>query len=411
MRSRFLSSNYFIICGIGLLIAGCSESSRYGFVVENPNNFNVEHTAVSISLSEFPEASIPDYFQLLDQNGNKIPYQLDDLDQDGKPDILFLQLSLKANSSSSLSFKKVNEPPSFDSKTDAVFKIRDEADPESMQIGEDFRSVDSFTEQEDLQQDNGIIFLEGPGWESNLIGYRFYFDDRNRFDIFGKSSYDPALANITEEYHSRRDWGADVLKVSSTLGIGTPALFKDGTFHAIEKTGLKTLEIIADGPLRSIIKVSYPDWEVDGSSMDAELELEIHANHRYTEVRLTTSGSNDNFATGLVMHPNIENIVVNQSPEDSYMSGYTWGKQTDLDEELGMAVIIPGSLNPAYEGEIEDTYTFSMTSKDSSIRYLLMAAWEFEPESTNLVDETGFENYMNQAANQWTSPLVVTIQK
>ncbi|MCG8372807.1 MAG: DUF4861 domain-containing protein [Balneolales bacterium] len=392
----------------GALILGCIPRSETSLIVENSNAFDVQNGAVSIPLSDL---SLPDYFLVMDTEGNEIPYQLDDLDQDGTTEVLFLQLSVAANSTKLISIREAEKAPVYPQKTDAVFKIRNEADPENMQVGEDFVSVNSYSESVDLQQDNGLIFLEGPGWESDLIGYRFYFDDRNRFDIFGKSTYDPALASITEEYHTRRDWGADVLKVSSTLGIGTPALFKNRTFHAIEKTGLKTLDIIADGPLRSIIRVEYPGWEVENTMMNAELELEIHANHRYTEVRLATNTGDTQFATGLVMHPNINDIVILQNSNDLYSTGFTWGNQTDLDEELGMGIVIPNTLNPVYEGEIQDTYTFSMNSENSSISYLFMAAWEFEPEATNLGGESGFRAYLTQVAEQWISPLKVTTEQ
>lgn len=385
------------------MLNGCSANDHVEFEISNPNDFGVENAAVTISIDG---TELPTHFKIVDNDGNSYPYQLDDLDKNGSTEELFLQISLDANSSKILAVQETSEAQRFDSKTDFTIKVRDKADPDNMQVGSDFESVEKYTETYDYKQDNGLIFLEGPGWESDLIGYRFYFDDRNRFDIFGKSTPELSLSNITENYHDRRDWGADVLKVSSTLGIGTPAYFKEGKFYTIEKTGTKSMEILADGPLRSILKVSYPEWEIDGKTVDTEMELEIHANHRYTELRLSTDSDDMTFATGLVMHPNIDEIILKDSPSYSY--GYTWGDQTDLDEGLGMAVIIPEKFNPGFEGELQDTYTFSLNPVNSSIKYRFLAAWELEPEQVRINGVNDFEKYIEQVAKQWQKPLSVT---
>lgn len=385
------------------IMSGCSTQNQIEFEVSNPNDFRVENAPVSISIDG---DKLPVHFKIVDSEGNSYPYQLDDLDRNGIPEELFVQLSLDANSSRTLVVQETSEAQRFDSKTDITIKVRDEADPDNMQVGSDFESVERYTETYDYKQDNGLIFLEGPGWESDLVGYRFYFDDRNRFDIFGKSTPELSLSGITENYHERRDWGADVLKVSSTLGIGTPAYFKDDKFYVIEKTGIKSMEVIADGPLRSILRVNYPEWEIDGKTVDAVMELEIHANHRYTELRLSTDADDMTFATGLVMHPNISEIILKDTPSYSY--GYTWGDQTDLNEGLGMAVIIPETHNPNYEGELQETYTFSLNPVNSSIKYRFLAAWELEPKQVRITDVKEFETYIEQVAKQWQKPLSVT---
>lgn len=381
----------------------CTKTNYSGFLIENPNNFSTEYSSVTIpySIDNFPTS-----FVLVDQNGTEIPYQLDDLNQDGNPEVLFFQISLDANSSSTISVQETENKPEYAFNTDITIKVRDIKDPENMQVSRDFQSVQQYTETFDFKQDNGLIFLEGPGWESNLIGYRLYFDDRNRIDIFGKSTSKLALNDISETYHERREWGADILKVGASLGIGTPALFADGKFFTIENTGTKSLKILSDGPLRSILQVSYDDWEINNQKTDVILQLEIHANHRYTELRLDTDLEDVEFATGLVMHPAIQEIVTQS--RDTYSYGYTWGKQTDLDETLGMGIIIPQELNPKYQGELQETYVFSMANDKSDITYRFLGAWELEPENVRINTETDFETYINQVAKQWQSPLKVT---
>ena len=402
---RFLNKYYSVILILTFfsLTSACNENNFAQFKIENNNSFDTEYAPVSILLTsnEFPE-----FFKLIDDGENEIPYQLDDLDRNGIPEQVFLQLSIPANSYKTISVIKTDKAPFYESKTDITIKVRDQKNLENMQVSDDFNSVDKYTEEFDYKQDNGLIFLEGPGWESNLVGYRLYFDDRNRIDIFGKSTEDLSLNNITETYHERRHWGADVLKVSSSLGIGTPSLLSDGTFYTIEKTGIKSMEVISDGPLRSILNITYPDWEVNNQVSDVTIQLEIHAHHRYTELRLSSDLDKATYATGLVTHPNISEMK--RANNEFYSYGYTWGDQTDLNEGLGMAVIIPSEYKPNYEGEFQESYVYSLKNQNSFISYRFLAAWELEPENIRLKSEQEFQSYINQVAKQWQMPLKVT---
>jgi len=192
------------------------------------------------------------------------------------------------------------------------------------------------------------------------------------------------------------------LKVGSSLGIGAPALFRDGSFRAIETTGTKSIRTIADGPLRTILEVSYPDWEVDGEKVQATMELEIHARHRYSIVRLTTDIDEPVFATGLVTHPNAPEIVI--FSHEAFTTAYTWGDQSDLNEGLALGLVLSNSENPTYEGEINDTHVFSLNGK-SGMEYIIMAAWELEPEYIRIQNEPELTEYMNRVGRHWASPI------
>ena len=44
-----------------------------------------------------------------------------------------------------------------------------------------------------------FIRYEGPGWESDKVGYRFYLDWRNAIDIYGKKVPDMVLQNVGQD--------------------------------------------------------------------------------------------------------------------------------------------------------------------------------------------------------------------
>lgn len=176
-----------------------------------------------------------------------------------------------------------------------------------MQVGDDFEEVDFYSIPADLKQDNGLVFLEGPAWESNLVGYRYYIDDRTRFDIFGKTTNELVLNHVSGDYHEIGDWGADILSVGSSLGMGSPAVLTDTGLRTIDNVEEKFIEIVTDGPLRSIMKTTYMGWSLPDKSVDLIMNLEILAHHRYTKLSIETTSEEllKNLTTGLVKHPTL----------------------------------------------------------------------------------------------------------
>ncbi|MEO1021002.1 MAG: DUF4861 family protein [Bacteroidota bacterium] len=395
----------FSLCSI-LLFTGCSEPASIELQVANPGQYDQAKAPVSISLAELGD--LPAAFEIVDDSGVSIPYQLDDLNGDGTTDVLFTLVSITANSTSTLSIRAVETMPTFPTQTDAVIKVREQPDPESMQLGDDFERVDSYTEPFNFTQDNGLIYLEGPAWESNLVGYRFYFDDRNRFDIFGKSTEEPALGSITENYHALADWGADILKVGSSLGMASPALYENNTLELIERTGTNRVEVVTNGPLRSILRVYHPEWKTQNHTLNAVTELEIHAHHRYTELRLNVDGADKDlpFATGLIRHPDAAQFV--ELEIDNSKAGYTWGVQSDQGHTLGMAVMVPGEFEPSISDADPESHLIPFTSKNGAIRYRFLAAWELEPQSVRIEDEAAFRELVKEENVLMTQPVTIT---
>ena len=103
-----------------------------------------------------------------------------------------------------------------------------------------FKPVKSLKVDEKHTDHSFDIQFEGPGWESDKIGYRLYLDWRNAIDIFGKKTDKMVLQNVGldgfDSYHEMQDWGVDVLKVGDALGIGTLAFWNGEKAVRVEKT-------------------------------------------------------------------------------------------------------------------------------------------------------------------------------
>jgi hypothetical protein len=62
-------------------------------------------------------------------------------------------------------------------------------------IGGDFENVNYLRVPDEHTDHSYYIRYEGPGWESDLVGYRFYLDWRNATDVFGKKTPENGVAS------------------------------------------------------------------------------------------------------------------------------------------------------------------------------------------------------------------------
>jgi len=112
---------------------------------------------------------------------------------------------------------------------------------------------------------SNYIKYEGPGWESDKIGYRFYLDWRNAVSIFGKTKPYLILHEVgidgNESYHNMQHWGMDILKVDRSLGVGSFGYWTGNRAFRVEIYDSIISRITADGKLRSQVKTTYFGWD------------------------------------------------------------------------------------------------------------------------------------------------------
>jgi hypothetical protein len=186
------------------------------------------------------------------------------------------------------------------------------------------------------------ICYEGPGWESDKVGYRFYLDWRNASDIFGKKMPEMVLQNAGQDgfdsYHEMVDWGMDILKVGESLGMGPLAVWRDGKANRVSQTDRVTCAIVASGAVRSQIQTKYFGWKIGGGSYDVVSNLPITAGSRLTKHEIEILGNPENLCTAIVK---LENSALLSPPETNTGWTYlaTYGKQSLANDHLGMAVL------------------------------------------------------------------------
>jgi hypothetical protein len=402
---RIPSPSYLRLLGAGLalsLLSSCGadqsaeDSDYYTIAVSNPKTTTFKDAGFEAAI---PENSAPGW-ALYDAGAEAwLPAQQDDLDGDGRPETLFFLADLKGKSSRSLAYQPA--PDSFEAsqRSQIVFKVQDRpfAPETAREMLADYTQREALTVPGDLTPQNMWVMFEGPVWENDLVAYRFYMDDRFRTDIYGKKVRDMVMDTVGWDYHDLKDWGSDILKVGNSLGIGSPAIWYQEKAYALSQTAKKDINIIANGPLRSILRVTFEELEVDTFRLDLTVDFEIQAGHQWTEVRMqskTPLPDGMKFATGIVKHTD----QINAKRYDGVQTYYNWDNQSYHGQQLGFALMAKESQEPVlYDSELDHLMILNASNKAATYRF--MAVWEEDPMQIRGIRE--FREHLEQEAAQW----------
>ena len=273
-----------------------------------------------------------------------------------------------------------------------------------------FIDVDSTTVPADHFAHDALYRIEGPGWESDKIVYRFYLDSRNRNDIFGKKTHTLVLkqigendlvSNSRESYTTMLDWGMDIFKVGESLGIGSIAMWHDEkaiTVSEVDKVECSTF----NGPILSGVNTNYSGWKVSEEQYDLFSRLSISAGSRLTKVCAFVNSDSVLLCTGLAKHGGCRLIRSRRSPGTKWAYLALYGKQSLSGDNLGIAVI----YRTADEVKLtEDTASeiVVLHPVDGRVLYYFGAAWEEEPNG--IKTEKEFRCYLDDTLLKLSNPV------
>lgn len=276
-------------------------------------------------------------------------------------------------------------------------------------IGGEFHNTSYLRVPPEHKDHSWFIRYEGPGWESDRVGYRFYLDQRNATDVFGKKVTTPVLHTVGldgfDSYHEMSDWGMDVMKVGKSLGVGSIGYWFDSAAIRVEHTDSVTAAITENGVVYSSILTHYYGWKAGADTLNVSSHLSIHKGTRATREHLTVTKDSDLFCTGLVKD---DKAVLFSFAGDAGSYGYlaTYGPQSLHKDRLGIAVIFPAS---SFQGFTEDanSHIVKLRSANHELEYYFLAAWEGEPGG--ITTEEDFRAYVARMARAWANPVTVNV--
>ncbi|RMF00890.1 MAG: DUF4861 domain-containing protein, partial [Bacteroidetes bacterium] len=200
-----------------------------------------------------------------------------------------------------------------------------------------YQPLTSYEVPANLKPHGFWLKFEGPTWESDRIGYRAYLDSRHRYDIFGKRTTALVLDTVDLDYHKINDWGADILKVGNTLGMGSPAIYYRDSLYTWENYTAKRLEMVETKGECAVFRYYIDGLRFTDQEMDVTLEMSIAAGESQTRNRIEVRRSTLDhpiFAAGIVAHlpTRLDTTFLGQKMVA------TFGAQSYHEERLGMAV-------------------------------------------------------------------------
>lgn len=250
-----------------------------------------------------------------------------------------------------------------------------------------------------------FIRYEGPGWESNKVGYRLYLDWRNCIDIFGKLTDSMVLPQVGldgfDSYHEKSDWGMDILKAGKGLGIGSIGRFINNEvlhFNKVDSTFAKVNNTLN----KSLVAVDYYGWQTAEDKINLNQILSISPDQRYTKNTIHPSKKIEGICTGIVKHG--VNYFSKESKNKKWGYIATYGVQTLVPDKLGMAIFYEiETVKEVTEWEHDYLLLFKPTVNEVS--YYFLGAWE--QEVGGIKDEKSFLSYLDSKLNELNSTNVL----
>ena len=352
--------------------------TRSATLVTSPNDYPPKSNTPGTS-SDFPSKSAASSSRksLYHNDNTPIPYQLDDLDDDGYADELFFLTDLEGNEERvftiTLSEQKPTEP--FTPRVYADMMLTNKKIKES-------NKQDLYISQ--LTVENGtnaynMLHHHGAAFESELVGYRIYFDHRQTVDIYGK--YHPGLELQQTQFYpddeqKAQGFGDDVLWVGNTLGLGTLRGWDGQQPTMLRDVEHRSQRLVATGPLRVIIEMKDRQWRVlpGEEPINMTTRYTLMAGHRdcSVDILFEDAPADKCFVTGLI------NIKDSREITDYKGLRGCWGTDWPVSakdsighkrETVGLGICVPEEYFVEGRPADADNYPIIVKPKDNRLHY------------------------------------------
>ncbi|MGD2034956.1 MAG: DUF4861 family protein [Bacteroidales bacterium] len=398
-------------------LISCNQSSTENgidIVVFNQNNFDLSHHSLIVDLNDQPETNWIKNNMIVGRTGNNnvLPIQVIDPNSFHAGRRLSIRIDLKAESSLDILLRKKTDSDSVSSENQTLaelwYKTGGHFENNEYVGGSEFKSFRSLRVPDECTDHSYFIKYEGPGWESDKIGYRLYLDWRNAIDIYGKKVDTIVLPFVGqdgyESYHEMADWGMDILKVGNSLGIGSLGYWDGIKANRVAETDSVLCTIGESGALFSEVLIDYYGWKINNTSIDLYTSLSIKAGSRATKYSIRYTGEPDHLCTGIVKSENTEFFNSKNDSGWNYMA--TWGNQSLADDMLGMAIIYR-TKEFARLAEDEYSHVVIFNPGEGDLEYYFLAAWEKEPDGIKTKED--FLNYLDQQTKLLNNPVEIQV--
>lgn len=379
----YLLTSMIIICNTILTFSA-------NFIITNPNQVDIKDAPVVIELSKHKKIGLNKLENLaVFIDGKQVCSQLDDLNNDNIFDELVFITDLKAGEKKKISIKKISDKKRINCKQEVHTQLL---------LKESDGSIKSVSEVSSNKNDMyNKLHHHGVAFESELIAYRIYFDNKSTIDVYGKKKYRLELED-TKWYPTDAQlaygYGDDILLVSDWVGVGSLKGFENDKMTHINKFDKRTQRIVSKGNIRTVVESTVKGWEYEGQKIDITIRYIMYARHRDVIAEVTASEDIQTLATG------VQQIGRGQCFQSSQLVGSwgSWYPQPDKvkypKETVGLGLYLPKEYNgkKIMDG-VNNLITFPYKKREVLRFYFTTIAAKEELNTIENADE--FFKYLN----------------
>ena len=401
------------IC-LALLAGGLSASAqgqekKIEVIVENPWNAEKIDEPVVIDLSSLGAGFTVKSATVFDGT-NEIPSQLDDMNGDTRADELAFVINLPASG------KKTLNVILSSLKSDKTYPARVYAEM-LFRTSKKNKYAKGYAIYADGASDTyNVQHHHGAAFESELVAYRIYFNEKQTTDLYGK--FHKGLELEESQFYPtgeqlKRGFGDDVIKVNSSCGAGTLRGWDGTQSTLIKPVAVRGQRILASGPVRTIVDAEVKGWQYQNKELNMINRYTLYAGHRDAQVDVLFDAPLDKevFCTGV---QNITGHADMFSDHNGLVA--SWGTDWPVNdtvkykkETVGLATYIPKKYVVKETSDKENfLYTISAPGK-SSFRYY--TSFTSCKETFGYPDKEKWFAYVQEWKKALEQPVKITVVK
>ena len=334
--------------------------------VNNPSTSVRSDEPITIPLTGYGDIQSA----LVTVDGQEIPCQLDDLDQNDTFDELCFLADLKGKETKTYKVQLFSEgePRPYPARVFAEMLVRNDKVKEKNKHN---NFIESITARGDCDNSYNIQHHHGVDFESELNGIRIYFDKRQTLDLYGK--FHKRLELEATQFYTQPDqkaegYGDDVLWVGNTFGLGAFRGWDGKEPTMIDPVRSRTQRIISYGPLRTIVELFDRGWQ----GVNMTIRYTQYAGHRDTDVDVffNKNVADRQFSTGIINVKGSEEFSDKKGLRACW--GTDWPSSDTVNwkrETVGLGICIPMKYVKSEESANKDNYAFVVGTNGNHLSY------------------------------------------
>lgn len=405
-----------ILVAAMLLVGGMAANAETKTIkIGLANTLNVKRSDVPvvISLKDIP-------FNVVDavvKDGDReVPSQIDDLDRNLRNDELAFVIDMEAKGKKTLTVELYS-----DKQTERNYPRRTYGD----MIVRDFKTkkknkfpgyIHSLSAPEGVDVFH-LLHHHGADFESELVAYRVYFDERQTYDLYGK--YNKQLELQTSQFYPDDEqlaagYGDDVLWAGQTVGLGALRGWDGQKPTMVSPVKSRGQRMVASGPVRTIVELTDEGWQLGGQAFNLRQNVIIYAGHRDCEVQVyqDTPAEGVQFATG-VINLNEKMYSDHKGLVGDWGGNWPNGAKDSIAGKpkivVGLAVNVPEKYVISEPANQKDQFLYTLGMKGSD-RLTYNMAFTCDKETFGFKDAKEWFAWMKQWKKELDNPVKVTVE-